>query len=131
MFSCSESEQKQLNTWVSFRSAATAPLHNGVVRTDLLPGIAAFAQVAKYGSFTKVAVIMGISPSALSQTLRTLEIHCDNTLLDLVADGFDAGLRIGEYLAQDVVALPMGGIRLIATVAAPSYLQGREPSQHS
>lgn len=186
-----------------------APLHNGVIRADLLPGIAAFAQVAKYGSFTKAAVMMGISPSALSQTLRTLEsrlgvrllerstrrvgltelgkrflgcaqpglaalasaiedvnelrekptgllrlnvsrtaadvvlmphltafmdtypeitleIHCNNELLDLVAGGFDAGLRIGDDLAQDVVALPMGGIHRIATVAAPSYLQGRE-----
>ena len=57
----------------------------------------------------------------------TLEIHCDNALLDLVAGGFDAGLRIGEYLAQDVVALPIGGSHRIATVAAPSYLKEREP----
>jgi DNA-binding transcriptional LysR family regulator len=56
----------------------------------------------------------------------TLEINCDNALLDLVAGGFDAGIRIGENLAQDVVALPMGGAHRIATVATPSYLENRE-----
>jgi DNA-binding transcriptional LysR family regulator len=186
-----------------------ALLQNGVIRPDLLPGIAAFVQIAQHGSFTKAAVVMGMSPSALSQTLRTLEsrlgvrlldrstrkvgltelgqrflgyaqpglaalasavedvnelrdkptgvlrlnlsrttadivlmphlaafmnaypditleIHCDNALLDLVAGGFDAGIRVGDYLAQDVVAIPMGGGHRIATVATPGYLRGRE-----
>lgn len=55
----------------------------------------------------------------------TVESHCDNSLTDLVSGGFDAGIRLGENLAQDVVAVPFGGRQRIATVASPSYLKGR------
>src|SRR5690606_22399857 len=40
---------------------------------DLLPAIAAFARVAHHGSFTRAAAELGVSPSALSQTVRGLE----------------------------------------------------------
>lgn len=59
----------------------------------------------------------------------TVEINCDNALLDLVSGGFDAGIRLGENLAQDVVAVPFGGRHRLATVAAPRYLAGRTPPQ--
>ncbi len=175
---------------------------------ELLPLIAAFERVAHHASFTRAAAELGVSPSALSQNLRslearlgvrlldrstrrvgvteigqgfllearrglaalatavdgldelrdqpsgllrltlsrtaadlvvlphltpfleafpaiTLELDCDNTLVDLVASGFDAGIRLGENLAQDVVATPIGGPQRMATVAAPRYLEGR------
>src|ERR1035437_2034876 len=174
---------------------------------DLFPAIAAFARVAHHASFTRAAIELGVSPSALSQTVRTLEkrlavrlldrstrrvglteigarfiadsvpglatvqgaidalnelrdrpsgllrlnlsrtaadilvmphladfldaypevtieLHCDNALVDIVSNGFDAGIRLGENLAQDVVAVPLGGAHRIATVAAPRYLTG-------
>ncbi|WP_237288609.1 LysR family transcriptional regulator [Variovorax sp. PAMC 28711] len=174
----------------------------------MLAPIAAFARVAHHASFTRAAAELGVSPSALSQTLRklerslgvrlldrstrrvgvtemgqrflaqtqpslaslalaieglnesrdqpsgvlrinlsrtaadivvmphltafldafpdiTLDLHCDNALLDIVAGGFDAGIRLGENLAQDVVAVPLGGRHRIATVASPRYLAGR------
>lgn len=175
---------------------------------ELLPLIAAFERVAHHASFTRAAAELGVSPSALSQNLRTLEarlgvrlldrstrrvgvteigqsflldarhglatlatavggldelrdqpsgllrltlsrtaadlvvlphltpffekfpaitleLDCDNTLVDLVASGFDAGIRLGENLAQDVVATSLGGAQRMATVAAPRYLVGR------
>lgn len=177
---------------------------------DLLPAIAAFARVAHHGSFTRAAAELGVSASALSQTVRvleaklgvrllerstrnvrptemgqrflddaapglaslaravhgldeareqpagllrlnasqsavkavvmphlaafadaypdvTVELHCDNALLDLVTGHFDAGLRLGENLAEGVVAVPLGPRQRLATVAAPSYLRGRKP----
>ena len=177
---------------------------------DLLPAIAMFARVAHHASFTRAAAEMGVSPSALSQSLRALEarlgvrllerstrhvgtteagqrfldeaapglaslstavegldesrrlpagllrlnvsqsavrsvlephlaafadaypdivveLHCDNAMLDLVAGGFDAGIRLGESLADGVVAVPLGPRQRLATVAAPSYLAGRKP----
>jgi len=190
-----------------------ARLHNrrmNAVSPDLLPAIAAFAEVARQASFTRAAARLGVSPSALSQTLRTLErrlnvrllerstrrvgltelgrqflddaqpalaqlsqavgaldeqrdapsgvlrlnlstaavqvlllphladfaeqypgitldLHCENRMLDLVAGGFDAGIRLGESLARDVVAIPLGGPQRLACFAAPRYLQGRVP----
>ena len=180
-------------------------LHNQRMSPDLLPAIAAFTAVARHASFTRAAAELGVSPSALSQTVRqlesrlgvrllerstrrvgltelgrqfldgatpglaqlaqavqalderrdqptgvlrlnvsavaahlllvphladfaqaypgiTLELNCDNRLLDLVAGGFDAGIRLGESLAQDVVAMPLGGPVRMACFAAPSYL---------
>ncbi|HMR30901.1 MAG TPA: LysR family transcriptional regulator [Geminicoccaceae bacterium] len=40
---------------------------------NLLPAVAAFAEVAREGSFTRAAGRLGVSPSALSQTVRGLE----------------------------------------------------------
>jgi DNA-binding transcriptional LysR family regulator len=175
---------------------------------DLLPSIAAFARVAHHASFTRAAEELGVSPSALSQTVRgleqrlgvrlldrstrrvgttelgqqflegarpalgalaqavdgldearaqpagllrlnvprvaadllllphigdfmarypdiTLELSCDNRMVDIVAGGFDAGIRLGESLAQDVVAVPIGGPQRMVTFASPRYLAGR------
>ncbi|MFT4045431.1 MAG: LysR family transcriptional regulator [Solimonas sp.] len=47
----------------------------------LLPALAAFAQVAAAGSFTRAAALMGVSPSALSQSVRALEKKLDARLL--------------------------------------------------
>lgn len=185
-----------------------ATLHNGALAPELLPAIAAFARIAHHASFTRAAVELSMSPSALSQTMRTLErrlgvrlldrstrrvgateigqrflddaqpalaalasaigsvtesrdqpagllrlnvsrtaadilimphlvdfldaypeiqveLHCDNAYVDLVGGGYDAGIRLGENLAQDVVAVPLGGRHRIATFAAPRYLEGR------
>lgn len=49
---------------------------------NLLPAIAAFAEVAREGSFTRAAARMGISPSALSQTVRALEERLTVRLLN-------------------------------------------------
>ena len=50
--------------------------------SDLFPAIAAFARVAHNASFTRAAVELGVSPSALSQTVRTLERRLGVRLLD-------------------------------------------------
>ena len=56
----------------------------------------------------------------------TLELVCDNRMIELVEGGFDAGIRLGESLAQDVVALPVGGPQRMVTLASPRYLAGRK-----
>lgn len=174
--------------------------------TDLL----AFLAVAREGSFTKAAARLGVSPSALSHTIRGLEErlglrlltrttrrvapteagerllhsagprldeieaelaalaalrdrpagtirltateHAADTLLwpaitgllpsypdikieittdygltDIVAERFDAGVRLGEQVARDMVALPIGPELRMAAVAAPSYFATHPP----
>lgn len=175
---------------------------------SLLPAIATFAVVARHASFTRAALELGVSPSALSQSVSALErqvgvrlldrstrrvrltelgrqfldaaapalaqlqtavtaldegreapsgvlrlnvsavaaqvllvehlgefhrrypqiridLHCENRMLDLVAGGFDAGLRLGENLAQDVIAVPLGPPQRLACFASPGYLRQR------
>lgn len=169
-----------------------------------LPAVSAFARVAQCGSFTRAAAALGVSPSALSQTIRgletqlgvrllqrttrrvglteagaqflrsvmpaleslavafdalndwrahpagtlrinlsrvasellvmpylaefsaayadiTLELIMDDGISDLVAEGCDAGIRLGERLAQDVVAVRLGGEQRTIVAGSPAY----------
>jgi DNA-binding transcriptional LysR family regulator len=177
-----------------------------------LPAVVAFTRVAHHGSFTKAATELAVSPSALSQTIRTLEsdlgvrllnrttrrvgltehgarflerariglehieaafndldavrdrptgrlrinlpkvaieqivlprlpafmarypdvqveLFLDPTMADLIAGGFDAGIRLGECLARDMIALPVGPLQRQVVVAAPEYFQHHRPPQ--
>lgn len=51
-----------------------------------------------------------------------LEIVTDDNLIDIVAAGFDAGVRFGERLAQDMIAVPFGPAQRFVVVASPAYL---------
>ena len=172
--------------------------------TDLL----AFIHVAREGSFTRAAARMGVSPSALSHSVRALEArmdvrlltrttrsvslteagarlfestasrfeeidaellaaaeqrkkpagtvrittaeHAANTILwprlskilpdypditvevtvdynrsDIVAERYDAGVRLGDELAKDMIAVRIGPDMRIAVVGSPAYFAGR------
>jgi DNA-binding transcriptional LysR family regulator len=174
-----------------------------------LNDIAAFVAVAREGSFTKAAARLGVSQSALSQTMRnlearlglrlltrttrsvapteagervlqtvaprleeaeaqlaaltalrdkpagavrisagehaaemvlwpviekllpsypdiTVEVVVDNGLTDIVAERLDAGVRLGEQVDKDMVAVRIGPELRMAVVGAPSYFAGRK-----
>ena len=59
-----------------------------------------------------------------------LDIHVDNGLSDLIADGFDAGIRLGERLQRDMVAVPVTGPMRSVVVGAPAYLDRRGRPAH-
>ena len=172
----------------------------------------AFAAVVRHGSFTRAAAHLGLSPSALSQTIRALEdrlgqrllnrttrsvapsaagqalaeqllpvlddldgvidtafaaagevsgplrlnvvrvavpplahllpgflsrhprvtvqVEASDMLVDIVSQGYDAGIRLAERLEGDMIAVPFGGPLRMAVVAAPAYLTGREIPRH-
>ncbi|WP_159998109.1 LysR family transcriptional regulator [Roseomonas sp. 18066] len=54
-----------------------------------------------------------------------VEIISDAALVDIVEQGFDAGVRFGRQLALDMVAVPLGPPLRYAIVAAPDYLARR------
>ncbi len=166
--------------------------------------LAAFALVARQRSFTRAAARLGVSPSALSQTIKNLETRLelrllvrttrsvapteagerllktvgprfdeieqelaalrvkrdrpegtiritagehpvrsvlqpglarllpdhpgirielivDNGLIDIVAGGYDAGVRLGEQVAKDMIALRIGPDVSMAVVGSPKY----------
>ncbi|MEI5665273.1 LysR family transcriptional regulator [Bosea sp. CCNWLW174] len=62
----------------------------------------------------------------------SLDITVDDTLIDIVADGFDAGIRLGESLDRDMVAIRLGGPLRLMAVASPSYCarHGRPTTPH-
>jgi DNA-binding transcriptional LysR family regulator len=50
-----------------------------------------------------------------------VELIIESSLTDIVAERFDAGVRLGESLAKDMVAVRIGPDLRMAVVAAPSY----------
>jgi DNA-binding transcriptional LysR family regulator len=177
-------------------------------RGDSLDDLAAFAAVGREQSFTRAAAKLGVSQSALSQTIRQLEARLgvrlltrttrsvapteagerllrvvaprfeeieselislrelrqkpagtvritatefaidtillpkltpvirvnpelkielivDYGLSNIVADRYDAGVRSGEQVAKDMIAVRIGPDMRMAVVGAPSYFQGR------
>lgn len=52
----------------------------------------------------------------------TLEIESSDALVDIVAAGFDAGVRYGDVLAQDMVAVPFGQPMRTLAVASPDFI---------
>jgi DNA-binding transcriptional LysR family regulator len=173
-----------------------------------LRDLSAFKTVVDEGSFAKAAAKLGVSPSAISQTLRTLEkklgvrlinrttrslspseagvdllarlrpvlvelnealeaakattkeptgtlrinmlrttgqhlvspvlrqfhaVHphvpvrliLEDALTDIVAGGFDAGIRLGPSLEQDMVAIGLGRPLRLVVVGSPEYLERR------
>ena len=56
-----------------------------------------------------------------------IDIVTEGRLVDIVVDGFDAGIRLAETVPQDMIAIPFGPEQRLVVVGAPSYLAGREP----
>jgi len=59
-----------------------------------------------------------------------LELTNDEGFIDIVEKGFDAGIRFGESVHRDMVAIPIGGPVAVAVVAAPEYLRRHPAPRH-
>jgi DNA-binding transcriptional LysR family regulator len=53
----------------------------------------------------------------------TVELIVDNGFVDIVAERFDAGVRLGETLAQDMIAVRIGPDMQMAIAGSPQYLE--------
>jgi DNA-binding transcriptional LysR family regulator len=56
-----------------------------------------------------------------------VELDVNTGFVDIVAERFDAGVRLGETIARDMVAVPIGPDLRMAAAASSSYLTGRKP----
>jgi len=60
-----------------------------------------------------------------------LEVIADDSFVDVLAAGCDAGIRYDERLEQDMIAIPIGPrVQRFATAAAPAYLDRRGRPTH-
>ncbi|WP_119269358.1 LysR family transcriptional regulator [Taklimakanibacter deserti] len=181
---------------------------NFTVRHGALDGVEAFLSVARHRSFRKAAADLGVTPSAISQAVRTLEarvgaalftrttrsvglteagerflararpafeeliaasamardlgqrpagllrltvprsvvpillepliasfcqaypeveveIAVSEKLVDIAAEGFDAGIRLGEFISGDMVAVRLSPPFPLVVVGSPKYLRRR------
>lgn len=54
-----------------------------------------------------------------------LDIVATDRLVDIVAEGFDAGIRFGEVLSKDMIAVRLRAAPRFAVVGSPAYFRGR------
>ena len=65
------------------------------------------------------------APLILEYLRRYPQVHIDlvteGRMVDIVADGFDFGIRSADLVPSDMIAVPLGSPRSIAVVATPRY----------
>lgn len=71
----------------------------------------------------------------LSQVVRDypeieIELNLDPHLSDLAGDRFDAGVRLGEYVGPDMIAVRVGPPLRMAAVATPGYFEAHGLPRH-
>ena len=84
--------------------------------------------------FLRLAAPRGVVPLVLQPVLASfaqafpeivVEIAANEELVDLAKDGFDAGIRLGEFIAADMVAVRLTPPFRFVVVASPEYLKRR------
>jgi DNA-binding transcriptional LysR family regulator len=77
----------------------------------------------------RLALPLAITPAIIAMSRLhpdlTIEVTSDESLVDIIAAGYDAGVRLGEMIAQDMVAVRLTKPFKAIMVAAPAYLEGR------
>ncbi|KWR85595.1 LysR family transcriptional regulator [Cupriavidus sp. SHE] len=59
-----------------------------------------------------------------------IDIVSESRLIDVVAEGFDAGIRLAESVPQDMIAVPLSGDVRMLVVATPEYLKRHGTPRH-
>jgi DNA-binding transcriptional LysR family regulator len=83
-----------------------------------------------------VIVAMKILPPIASRFLKaypgvTLEIAANDTFIDVIGAGFDAGVRYEERIERDMIAVPIGPrVQHYVAAAAPAYLAAHGAPAH-
>ena len=77
----------------------------------------------------RVALDMALTPIlarlAWQHPRLTVEVYSDDALVDIVERGFDAGIRLGEMVQQDMVAMRLTRPFKVILVASPEYLDAK------
>ncbi|CDX39059.1 LysR substrate-binding protein [Mesorhizobium plurifarium] len=75
---------------------------------------------------SNIAIPLAVTPVVAAMAERypdvTVEIVADQGLIDIVGEGFDAGIRLGEMIAQDMLTVRMTPPFKAVIVASPAYV---------
>lgn len=82
----------------------------------------------------RISIAMVLQP-LLAGFLRAcpdvqIELTNDEGFVDIVERGFDAGVRMGESVQKDMVAVPLGGPVSVAVVGSPDYFKRHPAPSH-
>ena len=90
----------------------------GTLRLTVPRGVTAFFQEPMLAEFL-----------ALYPEIR-FDLSFDDGLVDIVAQGFDAGIRFGETLEKDMIAVDAFGPERLAVVGSPAYFAKHRKPKH-
>lgn len=80
-------------------------------------------------NMSRIALELAVTPILAAMATRypdvVVEIFSDERLSDIVAEGFDAGIRLGEMIAQDMVAVRLTPPFKSILIASPDYIGRR------
>lgn len=83
---------------------------------------------------SQVAIEMAVLPKLAPILSRfphiQIELHSENRFVDIVGEGFDMGVRIGDDVAKDMVAVKVSPPLTTAIVASPRYLADKPIPRH-
>ncbi|MBZ9854678.1 LysR family transcriptional regulator [Mesorhizobium sp. CA13] len=78
---------------------------------------------------SNIAIPLAVTPVLAAMADRypdvTVEVFADQALVDVVREGFDAGIRLGEMIAQDMTAIRLTEPFKAVLVASPDYIGKR------
>ncbi|AZO75394.1 MAG: LysR family transcriptional regulator [Mesorhizobium sp.] len=75
---------------------------------------------------SNIAIPLAVTPVVAAMAERypdvTVEVFAEQGLVDIVGEGFDAGIRLGEMIAQDMVTVRLTPPFKAVIVASPAYI---------
>ncbi|MEO3388260.1 LysR family transcriptional regulator [Mesorhizobium sp. CAU 1741] len=112
-------------------SPALAGLDEEIAALSQARGAAVGTVRITTGKHAAVSVLWPMLPAFLrSHPGIEVEVHVEDGMTDVVAGRYDAGIRLGERLEKDMIALVVGPPLRVAVVAAPGYLNdGPAPTE--
>lgn len=106
--------------------ARAAPLLDDLAEAVAAVGLSSEAPVGRLriNAPGAAAIALGplLAPFLLAHPGVRMEVLVEDAFTDVIGQGFDAGVRYGERLAKDMIAVPLGPPERYVLVAAPSLI---------
>lgn len=126
------------------RSVAPTPAGERLLRSldpalaEVAQGLAALAdwrgepsgriRLTTFSSAARMVLASRLPEFLIEHPQVSVEINVDSRLVDLVAEGYDAGIRFGETVGRDMIAVRVGPDLRTVVVGTPTYFAKRPPS---
>ncbi len=92
---------------------------------DLRGAPSGTVRLATFGYAARTILAPRLPQFLLDHPDVSVEVIVEDRLIDLVAGGFDAGIRLGESVERDMVAVPVGPDLRTVVVGTPGYFDHR------
>lgn len=90
---------------------------------DLRGAPSGAVRLATFGYAARTILAPRLPQFLLDHPDVSVEVIVEDRLIDLVAGGFDAGIRLGESVERDMVAVPVGPDLRTVVVGTPAYFE--------